>query len=110
MTPNERLKQLRQTLGMTQREFADRVALSISYISAMEIAIKKVNDRSARLIGREFKVNEHWIRTGKGKMFTENIDLNTSRAQSLFKTLSPKAQTLALTFLKSLSSLEGEYK
>ena len=75
MTINERIKQIRQTLGLTQSGFADRIAVSASFLAAMERGDKNVNDRILRLISMEFGISEHWIRTA----ITEAMFKGTAR-------------------------------
>lgn len=46
----KKLREVRFTLGLTQKEFADRIGLQQSYISLMETGAKLVSDKT------EFKV------------------------------------------------------
>ena len=80
MEIRNRLKELRTALGMTQVKFAERIAISTSYISEVESGIKEINERVLRLIIAEFNVNEQWIRNGQGVMFNENVTAFTSEA------------------------------
>jgi transcriptional regulator with XRE-family HTH domain len=58
-------------LGISQVEFSERIFLSKSFYGDIEIGKKKVNDRIIFIVSKQFKVNEDWIRTGKGEMFTD---------------------------------------
>lgn len=64
-----RIKELRQALGLTQQEFADRIGVKRGAIANYEIG-RNASDTAIALICREFHVDEHWLRTGDGKMFT----------------------------------------
>ena len=105
MTKGERIKQLRQTLGLTQTKFADRIGISTSYVAEMELGNKNVNDRTMRLISTEWGVDEHWLRTGEGEMYYADADMNLAKATSLFKSLPPKFQECALAQLNALAEL-----
>jgi transcriptional regulator with XRE-family HTH domain len=105
MEIRDRVKQVRQTLGMTQVKFAERIAVSTSHLAGMELGVKTINDRILRLISSEFGIDEHWIRTGEGEMYNKSSDANLSKMNSLFKSLSPDFQETALSQLTALSDL-----
>ncbi len=65
---NERIKQVRKTLGLTQQKFADRIGLKQNSIALIESG-RPTSDQTIFSICREFNVNEEWLRTGKGEMF-----------------------------------------
>lgn len=73
---NERLKKLRKTLDLTQQEFADKVGTPRDNIGGYETGRRKPSDAVISLICKtnfppKGKVNENWLRTGEGDMFTE---------------------------------------
>ena len=107
MTINERIKQIRQTLNLTQGKFAERIAISIGYLSGIELGDKTVNDRIILLVSWEFGVNEHWLRTGEGAMYDESADVNIANLNSLFKSLAPTYQECALNQLNALVDLQS---
>jgi transcriptional regulator with XRE-family HTH domain len=63
---NERIKQLRSRLGMTQQEFADKLGIKRGTLANYEIGRNEPIDAVISLICREFEVNEVWLRTGEG--------------------------------------------
>lgn len=65
---NERIKQLRARLNLTQAQFAERLNLSRNYIAVIEIGQREPSDRTILDICREFGVSESWLRTGSGSM------------------------------------------
>ena len=72
----DRLKKLRKTLGMTQQEFADKIGIARGNIGAYEVGKNALSDAVISLICKtdfppKGKVNENWLRTGEGDMFTE---------------------------------------
>jgi len=105
MHTKDRIKQIRKTLGMTQGEFGKRISISTSYLAGMECGDKKVNERVIRLICMEYKVSNHWLRTGEGEMYDNKSDINLSKIISLFNSLKPKFQECAIAQLKALSEL-----
>ena len=68
---NERLKELRKELKLTQQEFANKIGISRGNIGAYEVGKNKISDAVISLICTKFHVNEDWLRTGNGDMFIE---------------------------------------
>ena len=67
---NERIKELRKALGLTQAEFAERIGLKRNTVTTYEMGRNEPISSVISLICREFKVNEEWLRTGEGEMFS----------------------------------------
>lgn len=67
----ERLKQIRKKLGLNQTEFGMRIGIKQATVAAYECGARNPLDTVIKSICREFDVDEHWLRTGEGKMFRE---------------------------------------
>jgi transcriptional regulator with XRE-family HTH domain len=69
-TLSERLQYLLPNLNISQREFADKIGFSHSYISLILNGVKKTpSTRFFNAVGREFSVNPIWLRSGLGEIF-----------------------------------------
>lgn len=68
---NERIKELRKELKLTQQEFADELKISRGNIGAYEVGKNAPSDAVVSLICKTFNVNEEWLRSGAGDMFLE---------------------------------------
>lgn len=68
---NERIKELRKQLGMTQTEFGQKIGLSQRAIANLENGTTAVVKRNVDAICRAFNVNPSWLKTGEGDMFLE---------------------------------------
>lgn len=66
---NHRIKKVRKSLGLTQKDFAERIGLKQNSIAVIEIGERNPSNQSILSICREFDVNETWLRTGEGEMF-----------------------------------------
>jgi transcriptional regulator with XRE-family HTH domain len=102
MTVNDRIKQVRTALKMSQAEFAKAVFISNSYIAELENAHRKVNDRIIHLISLTFGVNETWLKNGKGTMFFKTPSEKLQRMASLFNELPPKFQDYIMVQVEQL--------
>ena len=69
---NERIKELRKTLGLTLEKFGERVGVKKSALSLVENGKNNVSEQLFFSICREFNVNDDWLRTGDGEMFNQS--------------------------------------
>lgn len=77
---NDRLKQLRESLGLSQAAFGQKIGLERSSMSAIEHNQRKLTPRSIRDVCREYNVSEEWLTTGSGEMFREETDVDAIAA------------------------------
>lgn len=91
-TVNRRIKEVREALHLTQTQFSRVISLSSGYLAGVEVEKRKANDRLIKLICSSFNVNEEWLRTGKGNMFSKNPDEQFTKLVSLYKELEPRYQ------------------
>ena len=70
MEIGDRIKEVRRELHKTQQAFADAIGLKRNTIANYEINNIVPSDRTIADICREFHVNEFWLRTGEGEMFS----------------------------------------
>lgn len=66
---NERIRELRNALGLSGAKFGERIGLTRMAISNMENGRYGITEANLLSICREFNVNEDWLRTGEGDMF-----------------------------------------
>lgn len=67
----ERIKELRKALGLTQQEFSDRIGVKRNTIAQYESGRNAPIDAVITLICRTYNVSEDWLRTGEGEMFVQ---------------------------------------
>ena len=66
---NERLKELRKSLKLSQAAFGAKIGVSRDVINNFENGRVELKDNSIQLICLKFSVNENWLRTGEGDMY-----------------------------------------
>lgn len=66
---DERIKKLRKSLDLTQREFAERIGSSQNVLANYESGRRNPSNAVINNICKEFNVNEEWLRNGTGEMF-----------------------------------------
>lgn len=74
MTQNERIKEVRKSLGLTLEKFGERIGLKKSAVSLIESGKNAVTDANVKAICREFGVDYIWLTTGDGEMFVDTDD------------------------------------
>jgi len=107
MTINERIRELRCSLKLSQRAFAKAVFVSNGYLADIELGHNEVKERLIHLISSAFSVNKHWLLTGKGRMFNSTTDEKMERMKNLFNELYPEYQDFILRQIDELIELQN---
>ena len=68
MSVGSRIKELRNSLDLTQQKFADRLGIQRGIIGKYEVDVFAPSDAVISLICRVFNVREAWLRDGTGEM------------------------------------------
>lgn len=66
---NTRIKELRKSLKLTQKEFGDVLGISHAGVSKIENGTVALTDRNINTLVKYYNVNELWLREGVGDMF-----------------------------------------
>lgn len=107
---SNRVKAIRESLKLSQREFGEKLGVSRDVISNIEYNRVPPKELLLRHICELYNVNQHWLETGEGEMF--NGDLNEvskyDEAFQIFKSLRPDFQDYALNQIKKLVELQDK--
>jgi repressor LexA len=69
MDAGERIKRLRQSLGLTQKEFASRIGMTYEMLGLYERGRYAPPEKVLKLISSTFGVSYEWLKTGQGEMW-----------------------------------------
>ena len=72
---NERIKEIRKSVGLSQKEFGVRIGVSDTAISKIEHGERNPSKQTIKLICKEFKINQNWFKSGIGEMFSNDQDI-----------------------------------
>ena len=97
----QRIKQLRKMLGLTQKEFAEKIGKATISISKWEAGDRTPDESTLKLIAKEFNVNEQWLKTGEGEIFVSKLPEFANELDDFLKDF--------LTAYMQLSDEEKEY-
>ena len=107
MTVNERIRELRNILKLSQRAFAKAIYVSNGYLADIELGNNKVKDRLIHLISSAFSVNKHWLLTGEGRIFNSTQEEKMERMTGLFNELYPEFKDFVLRQIDELIELQN---
>lgn len=68
---NERIRELRKSLGLTLEKFGARLGVGKTAINKLESGQNNVTEQMIKSICREFNVDYIWLTTGEGEMFRQ---------------------------------------
>jgi transcriptional regulator with XRE-family HTH domain len=106
---NERIKKLRLTLEISQRQFAKRIFVSQGLLAEIELGHRRVNNRIVHLISSQFKVNVDWLQKGEGEMFFDTPpDVRLEHIIEIFSKLDNSLQDYLYLQSKELLRIQRE--
>jgi transcriptional regulator with XRE-family HTH domain len=103
---NERIKQVRRALKLSQVRFAKGIYLSNGYFAEIELGNRRANNRIIELIIARYGVGRRWIETGEGQMFDKTVDQRLEQLISLFREMSPQFQDFLFEVMDKLIKLQ----
>ncbi len=104
---NTRLKELRKNLGLTQKEFGEKMGMQQQAIAMIENGRRSLNERQIKAICAVYGANENWIKTGEGEMF-EDLTKEAEIANFMGSVLSNKSNSFKKRFIAMLSALDDD--
>lgn len=96
----ERLRELRKTLKLNQTNFAKQLGMTQTAYSMIENGNNPLSDRHIKVICSSFNVNENWLRTGEGDLFSSSP--YEKEFTEIFGNLAPATQQYLLLMAKEL--------
>lgn len=95
---NQRVREIRKHLNLTQEEFAEKIDLKRGGLANIELGNVNLTERNIKKICRQFNVNENWLRTGEGKMFN-TMEEDKELLDFVINILADKDEFVRKTFL-----------
>lgn len=95
---NERVREIRKQLDLTQEEFANKIDLKRGGVTNIELGKVNLTERNIKKICNVFNVNEHWLRTGEGKMFN-TVEEDKELLDFVINAMAEKDEFIKKTFL-----------
>lgn len=81
----ERLKTIRKTMNLTQRQFAELIGVSRDVIASWEIGRVQPSEAILRLICSECSVSYAWLKRGEGEMIVPHETAETEKLKRIME-------------------------
>lgn len=104
---NNRIKQIRKSLGLTQAEFGKRLGLKQNSIALIESGERNPSEQTIHSLEREFNVQEKWLRTGEGEPYIE-MSKKERIARFLGEVMADEEESFRVRFFEALASYTPE--
>ncbi len=104
---HERITAVIKALNIKKIVFANRINVSSGFVSQLCSGVSQPSDRTIYDICREFRVNEEWLRTGKGEMFT-SLSRDEEIAAFVGSVLKEENESIKKRLIFALSKLNSE--
>jgi transcriptional regulator with XRE-family HTH domain len=110
MSVNQRLREARKALRMSQKDFAGAICISNTFLADIENDYRKANDRIIKLASMIFGISENWLKDGEGEMFYKSPDEKITRLVGIFNELPDDFQDFVLLHIEKLLELRKKEK
>lgn len=100
MTQGERIKEVRNSLGLTLEKFGDRLGVTKVAISNIEKGNRNLTDQMFISICREYRVNPDWLENGTGPMFLEKMEDDEYMAAAVSLSEDPLVASCLIEYAK----------
>lgn len=110
----QRLKVLRNRLGLTQADLAACAGVSTQYVKMIETGTRRASDKFVRSICQSLNVREEWLKTGSGRFLVDSAAppppslalLKKELAVALFESLGENEKNIIIRELKERAAID----
>jgi transcriptional regulator with XRE-family HTH domain len=107
----DRIVKVRDSLGLTQKDFSKNIYVSQTYYSNVERGTRPVNDRIVALICSQYGVRKEYLCNGIEPIFCENLpDIQLQQLLDIFNELEKPFQEYIIQQVKLLVEAIGKTK
>ena len=75
MKENEKIKEIRKELGLTQQKMADALCISTQYLSKVENGSTEFSKEKIILLCKKFNISANWLLMDEGFMHLDKIEI-----------------------------------
>ena len=99
---NERIRQIRKMLNLSQAEFGAALGITFTAVSKIELGVNTPSEQTLKLICQTYHVNYLWLTEGKGEM------LEAETPAEMVERLMAGESPLAISIMKAFAELPME--
>ena len=104
-TINDRIKIIRQELGLSQINFCKEIFLSPGHYAGIELNNREVNKRIIKLVSVIYNVREEYLKTGIKPIFSKIPDLKMQKMINIFQEMPDEYKDYILQQIDLLKKL-----
>lgn len=78
---SNKLRQVREALHLKQQEFASKLGVTQSYLSAVELGKKELTSRLSKKLIELFDISPSWLMSNEGSIFNTNTNYSSTQNQ-----------------------------
>jgi transcriptional regulator with XRE-family HTH domain len=98
----DRIKQVRKYKQMNQADFAKALKMAQNSYSQIETGKVNISDKNISILCLTFGVNEDWLRTSQGEMFSQSVQEEQELLLlDMFRSLSPLTKKMILNLART---------
>lgn len=100
-----RIREIRKSAKLTMEQFGEKIGVTKSTISNIENGNRNATDHMIKSICRTFNVNEEWLRSGTGEMFSLPEDEVAVIVSNILENPNSKFYQILLNLARTYSEL-----
>lgn len=104
---NERIRLIREDLKWSRALFGEKLGISGDVVNNLERGRIEIKDDRIKLICSTYNINEHWLRTGEGKMKLE-LTKNQEIASFLNDVMSEADDSIKKRFALAFAKFDNQ--
>ena len=91
---NARIKAVRESAGLSQALFGNRIGITRSSVSKLESGENNPSEQTIRLICREFGVSYLWLTTGEDPMYVPQESISLAKMEKIMEGHNPYVKAI----------------
>lgn len=106
---NSRIKEIRNSTGLTQEEFGDVLGVTRNVIANIEGGRYEPQNVFIKLLIKEFNINEDWLKTGEGEMTNSTLTVQDQKLADIFSEITINKNSKLRKIIETADLLDDEY-
>ncbi|GAA0103250.1 hypothetical protein UT300012_39670 [Paraclostridium bifermentans] len=106
---NNRIKEVRNSTGLTQEEFGNILGVTRNVIANIEGGRYEPQPVFIKLLIKEFNINEKWLKTGFGEMTNSALTAQDQKLADIFSEITINKDSKLRKIIETADLLDDEY-
>lgn len=109
MSPSSKIKELRQSLKLSQQTFADTLGISRGYLKDIEVERCDPSFNFLRTLSDTYNINLNWIMRGEGEIYQPQLlePKGENKLCGIIEQLSSEQQQIMLSIAEEFTKINA---